>query len=179
MYLQHIIHPALHLTPPHATEPFTRFFNPPAGVRGRPGGMVGADEDEGIQLVPFGEVVGVLVGDGGEDWGGGVEEEDDGCDALEECFCSGVALVVSVCGFYDVRGLDGGLDRMKMESQERMEGMGGGDLWKDLKNGRRIFLDRWVDTEGKASWRKGREIKQTYRGCLRYEQSLLRESRRP
>ena len=60
-----------------------------------------------------------------------------------------------------------------------MEGMGGGDLWKDLKNGRHIFLDKWVDTEGKASWRKGREIKQTYRGCSRYEQSLLRESRRP
>lgn len=54
--------------------------------------MRGADADERVLLVPLGEVVGVLVGDGGETGGGGggsVEEGDDGGDALEEGFWGG------------------------------------------------------------------------------------------
>lgn len=88
MLLQHIIHPALDLTLPHGAESFPRFLDAGAVVVG-PDGVVGADEDEGILFEPFGEVVGVLVRDGGEEGDGGVEEEDDAADALEECFCGG------------------------------------------------------------------------------------------
>lgn len=63
MLFQHIIHPTLDLTLPHGPEPLTRLLG--ASVIG-PDGMISTDEDQGILLEPFGEIVGVLIGDGWE-----------------------------------------------------------------------------------------------------------------
>lgn len=67
--LQHIIHPRPQLTPLHISKPLARFPVPVPYL------MVRGQVDEGILLVPFGQVVGILVGDGGEgERGGGVDE---------------------------------------------------------------------------------------------------------
>lgn len=95
---QHIINPAFNLTPPHIPEPLTRFLAlvrrrcrsiaadtcPASSGTGVPDAVVSGDEDERVLLVPFGEVVGVVVGDAGEGGVCGVKEEEDGGDALEE-----------------------------------------------------------------------------------------------
>lgn len=133
MALQHILHPSL--LPPHPfpfpfplpplslpfltllpipplptnrtsdkiPKPLTRFFI----VILVEDGMGVGDEDEGVLLVPFGEVVGVCVVDCGEWGGGGGDEEGDaaGGEAGVECVC-----------FFWRGGLDrGGWGRMGVE----------------------------------------------------------------
>lgn len=60
--------------------------------------MAGRDEDEGVLFEPFGEVVGVLLGDWEER--GDVDEEDDAAagEAVVECVCCVGFPLVGVVG---------------------------------------------------------------------------------